>query len=237
MITASRTESAAIALSALGEDFSRAVPDDDRSLAERAGLPVLSVPRGSWTPPALAGEKPRAVLVLEGLVLREVSLASRRFGQVVDDGEVLDPWHDHDGSLAPRVGWWALEDVKLAVLDGRFERFAQRWPALHAVLQRRTAEQAARTAVHAAILSLPTVEQRLVGLMWHVADRRGTVTPEGVLLALDVTHAQLGALTGAQRSTATLALKRLSSDGHVTRRADGLWLLSHGSRESLATIG
>ena len=229
-------QTTAVALTSLGDDFLRAVPPDDRPLADRAGLAVLTLPRGPWTPPPV-DEPPRAVVVLGGLLLREVTLAGRKFGQLVDDHEVLDAWDAHHGSLPTSVAWFALEDAKLAILDGRFERFGARWPSLHAVLQRRTAEQAARTAVHAAILSLPTVEQRLAGLMWHIADRRGTVTSDGVLLTLDVTHAQLGALAGAQRSTATLALKRLANEGLVTRRQDGRWLLSHESRQVLGTSG
>jgi DNA-binding transcriptional ArsR family regulator len=226
----------ATALTSLGDDFARAIPSEDRGLADRAGLRLLEIPRGPWTPPPV-DEPPRGVIVLAGALLRVVALAGRRFGQVVDDGEVLDPWHTHEGSLAPSIEWQALEPAKIAILDGRFERYAVRWPALHAVLQRRTAEQAARTAIHAAILSLPTVEQRLAGLLWHVADRRGTVTADGVVLTLDVTHAQLGALAGARRSTATLALKRLSEQGLVTRRADGRWVLSQQSREALDTLG
>ena len=230
------TPTAKIALTALGDDVARAIPQADRSLADRAYLPVVSVDRGPWAPPP-HDAPPRAVIVLGGALLRTVTLGRRQFGQVVDDGEILDPWHRHEGSLPAKASWHALEPVRLALLDERFERYGQRWPALLGLLQRRTAEQAARTAVHAAILSLSTVEQRLLGLLWHVADRRGRVTSDGVLVALDVTHQQLGALVGAQRSTATLALKRLGEDGHVRRRDDGHWLLSHDSRELLVAEG
>jgi len=77
----------------------------------------------------------------------------------------------------------ATEDVLLAALDQRFIQAAATWPQLMIIIQRRLAEQQHRLAVHGAICQLPRVEQRLIALLWYLADRFGRVTPEGVVQA------------------------------------------------------
>lgn len=49
--------------------------------------------------------------------------------------------------------------------------------------------------------------------------------PEGIVLPLALTHDLLGQLIGARRSTTTLALRALESDGLFRRTEDGSWLL------------
>lgn len=231
------TRPGAVSLAALGDDFGSAFPAEDRLLADRvAHLPALDLTPGRWTPPD-GDAPPRAVVVAEGALLRTVTIAGRRFAQVVDAGDVVDPWLAHDGSVPATAGWTALEPTRIALLDQRFDRLAERWPQLLAVLHRRTAEHAARTCVHAAILALPTIEQRVLGVLWHLADRRGTVSAEGVTLRLPVTHAQLGALSGGLRPTTSLALRRLEDAGHVRRLDDGAWRISHESRTLLGEPG
>jgi hypothetical protein len=53
----------------------------------------------------------------------------------------------------------------------------------------------------------------------------GHVTREGTTVPLPITHAELGHLVGAQRSTVTLALKDLAGRGEVLRRSDGVFVL------------
>ena len=80
-------------------------------------------------------------------------------------------------------------------------------------------------AVLLAASSLLRVEDRLAVVLWHLADRWGRVTPEGVRLQLPLTHELLGELIGAQRATVTTALTQLSESGSVVRNPDGSWLL------------
>jgi CRP/FNR family transcriptional regulator, cyclic AMP receptor protein len=68
---------------------------------------------------------------------------------------------------------------------------------------------------------------RLLLTLWHLADRWGRVTPDGVVLRLPLTHQLLAQLTCLQRPTVSSALSQLAADGRLTRRTDGGWTL-HG---------
>ncbi|MGN6871536.1 MAG: helix-turn-helix domain-containing protein [Solirubrobacteraceae bacterium] len=88
----------------------------------------------------------------------------------------------------------------------------------------RAAEQSERAAAHLAIAELPQVDQRLMAMMWLLAEDWGYVTPAGTVLPLALTHETLGGLIGARRPTVTLALRDLSARGELIRRRTG-WLI------------
>jgi hypothetical protein len=48
---------------------------------------------------------------------------------------------------------------------------ARRWPGLSTVVYERLAEQLEAASVRAAIVGLPRVEERVLALLWHLADR------------------------------------------------------------------
>ena len=123
-----------------------------------------------------------------------------------------------------RVSWRALEDSVVAVLGARFLAATRRYPALTVALHRRQVEQAGRAARHAAVAQLPRVDQRIVALLCGVAEERGRVGPDGVVVDLDLTHAAIGRLIGSKRPTVSLALKALAEDGLVSR-CGARWLI------------
>jgi CRP-like cAMP-binding protein len=136
-------------------------------------------------------------------------------------------------SLNATVSFHAEDPGRVALLDGRFHAAARVWPALSSIVQQRLAAQSRRLAVQAAILALPRVENRVLAILWHLADVFGTVRPEGVLIPLQLTHERLGRLVGAQRPTVTLALRRLCDAGDAARVPEG-WMLRQGSAEQLS---
>jgi CRP-like cAMP-binding protein len=75
-----------------------------------------------------------------------------------------------------------------------------------------------------AIVQQPRVETRLHMLLWHLADRSGTVSADGVTLPLRLTQGVLAALVAARRPTVSAALRALERDGKLTRTPQG-WLL------------
>ena len=79
-------------------------------------------------------------------------------------------------------------------------------------------------AVNMAIVHHPRVETRVHMLLWHFADRWGTVRRDGVLLPLTLTHALLADLVAAQRPTVSAAIGVLAREGRV-ERVEGGWLL------------
>src|SRR4029453_18353383 len=92
---------------------------------------------------------------------------------------------------------------------------------LFVALHDRLAEQLDRATARAAIMALPRVEQRVLGLFWQLAERWGTVRPEGIAIELPLTHELIGQLIGARRPTVSLALQPLAHDGLLQRTAAG----------------
>jgi len=225
-------------VSLLGADpsFAAAIPATDVALAER----VLRVPRlrlvpGPWAlPDRDAWPAPTSgLLLLEGVVARHVSLGDRVATQLVGPGDVLDPWPRTSELLPSVVRWSVHEPATAAVLDGRFATASRRWPGLSGVVHERLAGAAERLATHLAICQLPRVEDRVLALLWHLAERFGRVAPGGVVLPLRLTHRLIGELAGAQRPTVSLAFAALFDDGRVSRRDDGSLVLAPASRACL----
>ena len=77
-----------------------------------------------------------------------------------------------------------------------------------------------------AIAHVRHAESRLLLLLWHLAERWGRVTRDGVLLPMRLTHRTIGHLIGAQRPTVTLAVGQLVATGAIRGpEAGGGWLL------------
>jgi CRP/FNR family transcriptional regulator, cyclic AMP receptor protein len=237
--TPERTRPAAdhLALLAADPSFAAAIPAADLPLAARVlCLPRLHLPAGAWLPPE-RGSWPAptcGLLLLDGVVARHVALGDRVATQLLGPGDVLDPWPRGSELLPYGVHWSIHEPATAAVLDGRFATAARRWPSLSTTVHERLGAIAERLGTHLAICQLPRVEDRVLALLWHLAERFGRVTPGGVVLALRLTHRLVGELAGAQRPTVSLAFAALLEAGRVMRRADGALLLDAASRAGLA---
>jgi hypothetical protein len=216
--------------------------DADRDFARRLGANAadaravavagaVALPRGRWNP-AIAARRIRGgfgLLVLRGLLMRDLEGSEALGAELLAEGDLLGP---DDGADERLLGlepqWEILEPARLLVLDGAFAQRIAPFPALGCALVERAHERARRTATIALALShLPRVEDRLHRLLWHLADRRGRVSSEGVVLALPVTQEQLGRLVGARRPTVSLALRSLRERGLVRRGQADEWILAH----------
>lgn len=200
----------------------RAVPADERALArERVVVPLVRIERGAidlLSLPVLC--RPFAAIVLEGVVVRRVVTGERTAAEVLGPDDLLAV-----GLPAGRSFCTAHTPVRLAVLDERFRVAARRWPGLHDAVHDAMGRQLHETVERSALLHLPRVEQRLVALFAHLAERWGRVTPDGVVIPLRLSHELLGELVGSRRPTVTLALTQLGESGQVRRRAGDGWLL------------
>jgi CRP/FNR family transcriptional regulator, cyclic AMP receptor protein len=168
-----------------------------------------------------------ALLVVEGLLVRETAVGGRLLPQMLGAGDVLETWPEPEGVLAAEVSTTVAEQATLVALDGRFLAAAGHWPTLMVEVQRRLAMQAHRLAVQGAICQLARVELRVLALLWHLAERWGRVAGEGVHLPLRLTHATLGRFVGARRPTVSLALRSLRERGLVRRGQADEWILAH----------
>jgi CRP-like cAMP-binding protein len=206
-----------------------ALPLAERSRCrQHAVAAVVELPGGEWDG-RLEGARPElGLLVLEGLLIRDVTIADARCGELVGPGTLLRPddGRNADAPMRHEVGWRVVESVRLAVLDRRFLRVAAHWPSLTTALVARATDRAHDLGVMISIHSLKRVDTRLLVFFWHLADRYGKVTADGVLIPHALTHRQLALLVGAQRPSVTSALGTLA-ERHLLRRDErGHWLLS-----------
>src|SRR5581483_10716763 len=139
-------------------------------------------------------------------------------------------------SVATEVDWEAVEPVAVAVLDRSFCERAARWPEVQAAIARRLMQRTHWLAFHLAVCGLRRIDDRLLSVLWHFADRWGIVTPDGVRLDLRLTHEVLAAVTGARRPSVTTALRRLAEAGCVRSLPRSRWLLLGGPPAELQNV-
>jgi CRP/FNR family transcriptional regulator, cyclic AMP receptor protein len=167
-----------------------------------------------------------------------VILAGSTCTELLGEGDVIQPWvpSQEDGLVRYHVLWHVLAPTKLAVLDDSFARTLADWPQVMGALLERAVRRTLRMSVHQALLQLSPVETRLLVFFWHVAERWGRVTPDGISVQLRLSHELLGQLVGSGRSSVTTALRHVSESGLIVRRADGKWLLRGDPPGELAEI-
>jgi len=198
--------------------------------AAKLRVPLLVVERGPWAPPALRQDAARhfGLFVLDGLLLRRVTLHGRTGAELLGSGDLLQPWalQPPYDTLVVEPGWEVLEQARLAVLDGRFAARVAPRPEVAAALIGRAIERARMLAFQHVASHIPGLEGRLLALFWALADRWGRVGPDGVLIPVPLTHATVAELAGASRPSVSTALAQLARQGAVQRRGTG-WLLDH----------
>jgi CRP/FNR family transcriptional regulator, cyclic AMP receptor protein len=177
-------------------------------------------------------------LLLDGLLARDVVLVGHTCTELLGEGDVIQPWipSTDDGLVRYHVLWHILAPSRLAVLDDSFARKLADWPQVMSMLLERAIRRTLRMSVHQALLQLSPVETRLVVLFWHLAERWGRVTPDGISVRLRMSHELLGQLVGCRRASVTTALHRVSDSGLIVRKSDGTWLLRGEAPDELGEI-
>lgn len=204
-------------------------PETAAVLRRRVAVPRLELSRGSWEG---WDERPvdstLGLLVLDGLLSRSVCVQERNCAELLGAGDLLRPWDLQDaGHASPApCSWRVVLPATLAVLDERFATIAGRCPRIMGTLLQRSTLRARGLAFHLAIVHIRQAETRLLMLFWHLAQRWGRVTRDGVVLPLPLTHALAADLVCLHRPTTSAALSRLAEAGEITRRVDGGWTLS-----------
>jgi CRP-like cAMP-binding protein len=220
-------------------ELAHGLPPDQEEEARRHVVAVLeSLPPGPWQPDSTYGEDPGflGLLLIDGMIARDVEIGGRRCSELLGPGDVLRPAdYDDSGmsSVPSEAGWSVLEPTRVAILDRRFAGVACRWPELIARLVGRTLRRSQQLAILLTISSMPRVDARVHALLWHLADRWGRVTLDGVVVPVRLTHDMIGRLVGAHRPSVTTALSELARSGRISRQTDG-WLLRGSPPEQMA---
>ncbi len=210
----------------------REVRPEERAEVSRLRVQVTIVDRGPWQPPVprRAAQTHLGLLILDGLVLRRVTLGGRKGAELLGAGDLLQPWvrqMPYD-TLEAEPAWEVLEPTRLAILDRRFAARVSPWPEITTALVTRVMDRACMLAFQHVASHIPGLEGRLLALMWAFADRWGRVTREGVVIPLRLTHATLAELVGASRPSVSTAVARLAREGVLDRTAAG-WLLDRSA--------
>ena len=214
----------------LGEDagLGEAIPEQHRARAiEECVAGVVQIPRGIWN--GYRNEMPDGIglLVLNGLLIRQVGIGLGYGAELLGEGDLLRPWQQQDpqAPLPQTTGWRVLEPTRLAVLDRpAAQRFAH-YPELTGQLVARALERSRNLAVNMAIVQQSRVWNRLHMLMWHLANRWGYVRPDGVIVPLRLTHSVLSDLVAARRPSVSVTLSEMAK-AELLRRVPEGWLLS-----------
>lgn len=168
------------------------------------------------------------LLVLDGLVAREVGLGRDRQGwmELLGPGDVVSPrMSAQEEPLAHSYRWRVLTPTAVAILDGRFRLAVARWPQIASAVIEGVAAQSRRTAFLLAVSHLRHVDARILITLWTRGDRVGHVTPDGVVIPIPLTHDLVAKSVAARRPTVSTAVRHLDERGLLTRTGDGGWLL------------
>jgi CRP/FNR family transcriptional regulator, cyclic AMP receptor protein len=220
-------------------DLAEAIPLDRREQAiEDCTAREIALPSGPWAEPAGLAADAVGYMVLEGLLLRRISIEGRFAVELLGECDLLRPWQPEDTqTLQMKARWYVVDPVRLALLDGRFTRQLGRYPELAGRLFERAVRRSRRLVVNMAIVHQARVDDRLHMLFWHFAGRWGRVRGDGVLLPLRLTHTVLADLVAARRPTVTTALSDLSKRGLIRPVDDGWLLLGEAPTGARAMAG
>ena len=224
MATATVTASA-VRLVDVEPELARFLTPEQLSEASRVRVPVYEAAKGELELGSVLRERNGfGAIVLDGILLHVLRLGDQVVLRLLGPGDLVSPTGMLDSIVLDQSELRATTPTRLAVLGNEVLLATHRWPRIVAALHVRVAEQVERLATQLAICQLPRVDQRLLALMWLLAESWGQVTPSGTTLPLTLTHDTLGRLIGARRPTVTLALGELSERGAIVRQDRG-WLL------------
>jgi CRP/FNR family transcriptional regulator, cyclic AMP receptor protein len=191
---------------------------------------IVTLQIGEWHPRQLgvASADSVGLLVASGVLVREVQVTDAPSAELFGPGDLIRNRQAAGPSqiLTASVTWNVLERTSLALIDSQAAARLRRYPEVMAVVLDRLSGRADRLALTQAIAKTTGVETRVEMLLWHLAERWGRVSSDGVIVPIRLSHRMLGSLIGARRPTVSTAVARLDELGRVQRLADGRWLLT-----------
>jgi CRP/FNR family cyclic AMP-dependent transcriptional regulator len=215
-------------------DLADRLPADRiRAISPHLVADVLELSIGEWSPERAEPHPGHlGYLVLDGLILRRTEISGARSGELISRGDLIRPWLEEPISFS-NFEWRVMEPSRLAVLDRRLGARLCSLPELSAALLDRLTLRTRSLAIHAATENMRGLEDRLLALFWHLAERWGRREPEVVVVPIHLTHETLSLLVGARRPSVTTALGALAERGVLQRGENGNWLL-HGLPPAVA---
>lgn len=200
--------------------------EEDLAIASGAlPVPTAVLKKGIWSPRSEGSEAGTlGYLIAKGLLVRRVEVAQGSSVELLGSGDLLRPWQE-DASSFCVASWEVLEQSTLLALGPSFTRGLARWPAVAANLTLRGLSRSRARAAEAAIASIVGIEERLLIMLWHLAERWGEPSQEGIHLSIRIPHRLFAEMVGARRPSITSALAGLQEAGRLASGPDGGWIL------------
>ncbi len=215
----------------------------DLSVEERAWavrhlvVPLVTVETGTWNWASMP--EPRAgVIILDGLLAHRVTLAGQVGTDLLGRNHVVHPWRSEPkvAALVDDFEWRALAPTTLGVLDREYLAVVARVPSLAPMVAALSVDHSSMVACQMATLAQPHMEDRLLMLFWHMAERWGSRTPAGVTLELPgLTQSVLAEAIAASRQSVSRAVSLLRTLDLIRGR-DGRWLLLEDAPAARASL-
>jgi CRP/FNR family cyclic AMP-dependent transcriptional regulator len=206
-------------------DITRFLPPAQRAEADGLDVPVLVWERGPIDIDSeLRKARAFAGILLEGMVLHRLRVGDQPGLRLLGPGDIVTRSGAQRTLLLAESTYRVSATTEVAILGDEWLGAARQWPLLIPGLQSLLSAQSERLSAQFVICQLPRVDQRLLAVLWLLAESWGHVTSVGTTLPLSLTHDVLGEMIGARRSTVTLALGELSERGAIVRQDEG-WLL------------
>ena len=206
-------------------DLIRHLNADHRAQARTMLFPVRLASRGDVDVRRLFEETNSfGGLLLDGILVQRQQLGGHFGVRLLGPGDIVPMANLARSTVVSETIYRAAVPTRIALFGYDLLAATHRWPMLIPGLQARNAEQAERIVTQLMICQLPRVDERVLALLWLLADTWGPVTSQGPLLRLTLTHELLGLLVGAKRPTVSLALRQLTERGALLRQDTG-WLL------------
>jgi CRP-like cAMP-binding protein len=220
----------------LDPDLLQFLTSEDRAKLESVTLRVIALPEGRPidVTDLLERSGAFAAVVQTGMVLRDLQLGAQRGLRLLGPGEVIALREAPTSPMLAISSYRATGETMVVLLGNAFLFAARQAPGLMVGLHTRLSEQLDRLATQLVICQLPRVEERVLAMLWLLAESWGRVTPSGTTLQLSLTHELLGAMVGARRPTVTLALGELAERGALVHQDRGWLLLERPAAESPA---
>src|SRR3954467_2120895 len=156
-------------------DLADGLSPEEEAQARRHVVALLdSVEPGPWEPGARYATDPAffGLLVIDGMISRDVELGGRRCSELLGPGDLLRPWDYDEGdaaSVPTESAWTVRAPGRLGVLDGRFAGVPCRYPELVSRLIGRTLRRSRWLAILLTISSMPRVRARVQALLRHLS--------------------------------------------------------------------
>jgi hypothetical protein len=180
----------------------------------------IAVRNGPWTPDdGVRFEASLGLVVLEGMLIRRVEVLGRAASELLGPGDVFAPDVGTEISSVTQLRTLrVVQSCRLGVLGEEFGRFAGANPEVLRTLVARAEARSCPPMLQLAVARMPKASDRLLVVLWDLADRWGRLTSGLVEVDVPLTHRFIGELISTNReAVAKSAIPTLVAEGRVQR--------------------